>query len=44
MLSITLFTLALAVFEIGVGILLIGRGRWVQYGLVLSILFNLFLM
>ncbi len=41
---IPFFALLLAAFEIGVGLLLINRGKWVKYGLVLSIAFNLFLI
>lgn len=42
--NIAFFALLLAVFEIAVGVLLTNRGKWVKYGLVLSILFNLFLV
>lgn len=42
--NITLFAFLLAVFELSVGSLLISRGKWVKIGLVLSILFNLFLV
>ena len=42
--NITLFALLLAAFEIVVGLLLINKGKWVKYGLVLSVLFNLFLI
>lgn len=41
---ISFFALLLAAFEIGVGLLLINCGKWVKYGLVLSIAFNLFLI
>ncbi len=41
---ITIFALLLAAFEITVGILIIIRGKWVKYGLVLSLLFNMFLV
>lgn len=41
---ITFFALLLAAFEILVGLLLINRGKWVKYGLALSIAFNLFLI
>lgn len=36
--------LLLAVFEILVGLLLINQGQWVKIGVLLSILFNLFLV
>ena len=39
--NITLCALVLAGFEVGVGLMLVNRGKWVKYGLVLSILFNL---
>lgn len=42
--NITIFALILAVFEIVVGSLLISKKKWVKIGLVLSILFNLFLV
>ncbi len=42
--SISFFAVLLAVFEIIVGLLLISKGKWVKYGLVLSLLFNLFLV
>lgn len=42
--SITFFALLLAAFEILVGCLLLSEGKWVKAGLVLSILFNLFLI
>lgn len=42
--NITLFALLLAAFEIGVGLLLVSKGKWVKLGLALSILFNLFLV
>lgn len=41
---ITACALALAVFEIAVGCLLLAEGRWFKTGLVFSILFNLFLV
>lgn len=41
---ITALALLLAAFEIGVGCLLIGKGKWVKVGLVFSIAFNLFLV
>lgn len=41
---IIFFALLLAAFEITVGLLLINRGKWVKYGLVLSVAFNLFLV
>ncbi len=41
---ITMLALALAVFEITVGVLLISKGRWVKVGLGLSIAFNGFLV
>lgn len=42
--NIVPLALALAAFELTVGLLLIGRGRQVTVGLALSILFNLFLV
>lgn len=42
--SITFFALLLAGFEILVGCLLLSEGKWVKAGVVLSILFNLFLI
>lgn len=42
--NITLCALILAVFELGVGLMLINRGKWVKYGLMFSILFNLCLV
>ncbi len=42
--NIIFFTLLLAAFEVVVGVLLVSKGRWVKYGLVLSIAFNLFLV
>ncbi len=42
--SISFFAVLLAVFEITVGALLISKGKWVKYGLVCSLLFNLFLV
>lgn len=42
--SITMWALVLALFEIGVGCLLVSKGKWVKLGLLLSILFNLFLV
>jgi hypothetical protein len=42
--EITYFTILLAAFEIVVGCLLIGKGKWVKLGLGLSFLFNLFLV
>jgi hypothetical protein len=41
---ITLCALILAVFEIAVGLMLIDRGKWVKYGLALSVAFNLCLV
>ncbi len=41
---ITFFALILAGFEILVGFLLISEGKWVKIGVILSILFNLFLI
>jgi hypothetical protein len=41
---ITVFALVLAVFEVLVGCLLIGKGKRVKTGLILSILFILFLL
>ncbi|MFO8036566.1 MAG: hypothetical protein R6U57_08095 [Anaerolineales bacterium] len=40
---ITLLALLLAVFQISVGLLLIYRKNWVKAGLVLSLIFHLFL-
>jgi len=42
--NITIFALALAAFELTVGLLMIGKGRKVELALVLSMLFNLFLV
>lgn len=42
--NITFFALALAAFELTVGLLMIGKGRKVQLALVLSMVFNLFLV
>lgn len=42
--SITFFALLLAGFEIMVGGLLISKGKYVKAGVILSILFNLFLI
>ena len=42
--EIVFFALALAAFELVVGILIIGKGTPVKYGLAASILFNLFLV
>jgi hypothetical protein len=42
--QITALALLLAAFELVVGILLIGKGRWVKIGLALGIAFNLFLV
>ncbi len=42
--NIVLFLLILAIFELLVGLLLIGKGKQVKIGLVMSILFNLFLV
>lgn len=42
--SITFFALLLAGFEILVGCLLVSKGKWVKVGVMLSILFNLFLI
>jgi hypothetical protein len=42
--DIAFFALALAAFEVVVGLLLIGKGKPVKYGLAASILFNLFLV
>jgi len=41
---ITLFALLLAAFEITTGCLIASKGKWVKIGLVLSILFCLFLI
>ncbi len=41
---IAVLALLLAVFEIAVGFLLLYRGRWVTLGLIVSILFNGFLV
>jgi hypothetical protein len=40
--NVVFFVLSLALFELLVGFLLIGKGRPVKCGFVLSILFNLF--
>ncbi len=42
--NITLAALVLAGFEIGVGCLLVWRGKWAKVGLAFSIAFNLFLV
>ena len=42
--SITFFALLLAAYEILVGCLLVSKGKWVKYGVILSLLFNLFLI
>jgi len=42
--NITFFAMILAVFEISVGFLLVNKEKWVKLGLLLSILFNLFLV
>lgn len=42
--SITFLAFLLAGFEILVGCLLLSEGKWVKAGVVLSILFNLFLI
>jgi hypothetical protein len=42
--EIVFFALVLAAFEVVVGILIIGKGTPVKYGLAASILFNLFLV
>lgn len=36
--------LLLALFEIGVGCLIVSKGKWVRYGLILSVAFNLFVV
>jgi len=41
---ITVFALLLAGFEILVGGLLVSKGNWVKAGLILSIMFNVFLV
>jgi uncharacterized membrane protein YphA (DoxX/SURF4 family) len=41
---IAALALLLAIFEVVVGILLISKGKWVKIGVVLSVLFNLFLV
>lgn len=41
---ISIFALMLAGFEVIVGCLLISKGKWVKIGLILSLLFNLFLV
>ncbi len=41
---ITVWTFTLAAFEILVGILIVSKGSWVKAGLILSILFNIFLV
>lgn len=42
--NITFFALLLAAFEIVVGVLLVGKGKRVKVGLILSIMFCLFLL
>ena len=42
--KITFFALVLAVFEIAVGFMISSKGKWVKIGLVLSVLFSLFLI
>lgn len=42
--NIVFFALSLAAFELLVGLLLVGKGKQVKSGLMLSILFNLFLV
>lgn len=42
--NITFFALLLAAFEVVTGILILSKGIYVKIGLVLSILFNLFLV
>jgi hypothetical protein len=42
--NILFFALALAAFELTVGLLLIGKGEYVKYALAASLLFNLFLV
>ena len=42
--NIVFFALSLAVFELFVGLLIIGKGKQVKIGLIASILFNLFLV
>lgn len=42
--NIPFFALALAASELLVGLLIIGKGSMVKYGLILSIFFNLFLV
>ena len=44
MTRITAFALVLAAFQLAVGLMLIGKRKWVKLGLVLSIGFNLFLI
>jgi hypothetical protein len=41
---ITVFALLLAAFEMGTGILILGKGKYVTAGLTASVLFNLFLV
>ena len=42
--NITTFALLLALFELATGLLILGRGRTVKYGLTASVLFNLYLV
>ncbi len=42
--NITAFAMVLAAFEIGVGVMLVGKGKWVKVGLIFSMAFNLFLV
>jgi hypothetical protein len=42
--NILFFALALAAFELTVGLLLIGKGEYVKYALTASIMFNIFLV
>lgn len=42
--NIVFFVLLLAAFEILVGLAIIGKGKQVKYGLIASIVFNLFLV
>lgn len=42
--NISFFALALAAFKLTVGLLMIGKGKRVELALVLSMLFNLFLV
>ena len=42
--NITIFALLLAVIEIIIGLMLISKGKWVKLGVILSLIFNFFLV